>query len=150
MSDQIRAIVDGKAVVGWYCWFAVHARVVDGCRADVVELIEIDPATAAVDTGRKDKHGKPIFGSKGIWQGGDVVKRPSLSGASIWWGGSGWYIGSTYFGDCDAELEIIPKEDGSDTCVEQVCESMKKATEQLESGADIELDTHKPSKPKED
>ena len=73
---------DGKEVVGWYCCLKnnTHAivlhedSVVFTGGSISVRPFHIDPAPAAFDTGKDDKHGKRIFGSKGEFQGGDRVQ----------------------------------------------------------------------------
>lgn len=82
--DKIRAIIDGKEVVGWYvyrCQTKLSGEVVWKHTVYVAhsegftDCIEIpDISTCAVATGRKDKHGVEIFGSKGEMQGGDRIR----------------------------------------------------------------------------
>ena len=77
---------DGKEVVGWYfqtydrhhfvmpkpeVWYSEDQKF-----AYIEEsfFIEIDPTTAGVLTGKKDKHGREIAGSMGDLTGGDRVK----------------------------------------------------------------------------
>ncbi len=78
--DKIRAIVDGKEVFGWYYEDDVDGK---GSKPFILpchhklklwaDAIQIDISTAAVATGRKDKNGVEIFGSKGEMRGGDRV-----------------------------------------------------------------------------
>lgn len=124
---KIRAIIDGKEVVGWYVY---------ACRTNIsteiywqhelyvpdeigfTNYIVFNPATTAVATGRKDKHGVEIFGSKGEMQGGDRLKFGTETVEARWseeyaqwrtyWGES---YESVIFPDM---LEIIPRQKAVD------------------------------------
>ena len=124
MSNKVRAIVNGKEMVGWYAvlknnthTFVTHEDPVRfHSDAIWVKVWQIDPATAAVDTGRKDKHGKPIFGSKGLFEGGDMVKADGLKyTVRVNWNDKRLHWGlpmATALGSYESdELEIIPKEE---------------------------------------
>jgi hypothetical protein len=50
-----------------------------------LKAIRIDRATAAVDTGKLDKHGKRIRGSKGEMQGGDTIQQAWYKPAQVYW-----------------------------------------------------------------
>ncbi len=109
---------DGKVVYGWYFEDDVDGN---GLKPFLMphlpefklwaDMIPIDISTAAVKTGKKDKNGDDIYGSKDDMEGGDMVKRSSMTKAPVWWSGNGWYVGTTYMGDITAELEIIKEQD---------------------------------------
>jgi len=90
---KVRAKIKGRKVVeGWYCYskkqdqhFIIQCD--DGLSLGPNILyfwgtaenswfcvIKIDISTAAVETGKLDKHDKMIWGSKGQMQGGDKVR----------------------------------------------------------------------------
>lgn len=80
--DKIRGKItigqDQRVVVDGYYYYIDHRHYISSGKhlllastEQVVVFVEIDPAQAAVATGRKDKHGTEIYGSKGIFQGGD-------------------------------------------------------------------------------
>ncbi|MHC4346344.1 MAG: hypothetical protein ACYSUP_16845 [Planctomycetota bacterium] len=92
-----------KEVVGWYCEIAKVPHIIpptadflrkrsDTSSIAVHGLIPIDPATAAYDTGKLDKHGKRIYGSKGEMQGGDSVIASGVDTPSCVY----WHAGSNY------------------------------------------------------
>lgn len=78
---EVRAIVDGKEVFGWYALLKNNTHVIilheDSVFLDhgvvLARVFNIDISTVAVSTGKKDKHGKEIFGSKGEMKGGDRI-----------------------------------------------------------------------------
>lgn len=85
---------DGGVVYGWYVPLDKRHFVVPPCGDPETELvrwfrtahntiqlwgaIEIDISTAAVKTGKLDKHGDDIYGSKGDMQGGDRVEHDDV------------------------------------------------------------------------
>ena len=132
---MIRAIIDGKVVVGWY--FTIHDRHFISSSAseaqsyyahndtemfDILAWYEIpDISLCAVATGRMDKNDVEIFGSKGDMQGGDRVSCVGDSSRITQWSDEDlqWQLGGATDGtpfttlspwDAD-ELEIIPRED---------------------------------------
>jgi hypothetical protein len=82
-----------------------------------VEAVEIDPATAAVDTGTDDMNHKRIYGSTGEFHGGDRVRMthpslPPVEGIVVYESPS-WFLrtrkGRYSLAVSSAELEIIPQ-----------------------------------------
>lgn len=88
--NQIRAIIDGKEVFGWYYYSSLHEKhyVVSECSAihpfkKLVRMVGynlgilfieiLDLSLCSVATGRKDKHGVEIYGSMGDMKGGYLV-----------------------------------------------------------------------------
>lgn len=72
---------DGRKVVGWYVeisgqpFLFTDDLVSQDLLTELRYLLEkIDISTAAVATGKLDKHGVEIYGSMGEMQGGDRVK----------------------------------------------------------------------------
>lgn len=120
--DKIRWIdKEGKEWVGWYYQISgdhfllpsdlVHSDLLLALSEVTIRIP--DPATAAVATGRKDKHGVEIFGSKGEMQGGDRVEISGLKRRKrlgVHWSRSAWRIQNDTLGAWDSSmLEIIPK-----------------------------------------
>jgi hypothetical protein len=128
---QVRAKTpDGKEVVGYAFesegdWYIITTEATVRWVEDHYEMNgieEIVRETAAIDTGKLDKHGERIFGSKGEMQGGDTVRihgHGTSRYKAVWhdlsWGlynkKDGFY--SLYVWNCD-ELEIIKAEKGGE------------------------------------
>lgn len=113
---KIRAIIDGKGVMGWYVCLDGYHHIVP-FDASVLYSMCIDIALCAEDTGRDDKHGERIFGSRGKMQGGDrVFVRSGRNPLEMRWIDYAWRlsgdngsIGITAYSS--AELEIIPRKE---------------------------------------
>jgi hypothetical protein len=91
---QVRAKTkDGKEkeVVGWYVEIAGKPGIVP-LDARAIFCMWIDPATAAYDTGKLDKHGDRIYGSKGEMRGGDSVIASGVDTPSCVY----WHAGNNY------------------------------------------------------
>ncbi|MCK5606655.1 hypothetical protein KAR91_32435 [Candidatus Pacearchaeota archaeon] len=87
-----------KLVCGWYacvtdgpCLVKRHLLIpevnwltTEDRQAFSITAIEIDISTAAEDTGKLDKHGKPIFGSRGPMHGGDRVSIGGVQHEAAW------------------------------------------------------------------
>lgn len=124
---------DGTEVVGWYvqcldrhfAYVQPKASSFDykhdeeyGRLWTVTGFVEIEIKSAAVDTGKLDKHGKMIFGSKGEMQGGDRIRyRTGLGHARLVCDGVRWNADTLQWAAMRGaqlasidirELEIIP------------------------------------------
>ncbi len=120
---KIRAIVDGNVKVGWYRYhpyYEIHQLMVfvpnEEPGGGFWREIEIDISTAAEATGKLDKHGDEIYGSRRDMQGGDRVKLYQTRWDVTWNEGRlQWMVdrhGSGYALSTADELEIIPPEEG--------------------------------------
>lgn len=127
---KCRAIIEGKEVIGWYVPNSISHFIVPipakilcgnnelGPFVEISNGIEIDPATTAVATGKKDKNKKEIFGSKTVdgveFGGGDEVKAAGAVPLIVKWSviDLQWRLGSHMaLGRFHSkQLEIIPKE----------------------------------------
>ncbi len=121
---MIRAKIEGKYVFGWYYEDDVDS---DGLKPFIMpscnkfkqwgDCIRIpDLSLCAESTGRKDKTGKEIYGSKGEMQGGDRVRLDGVEDAvGINWNPHHLYWGcpmATQLGQwLSDELEILPEKE---------------------------------------
>lgn len=132
---KVRAIIDGQAKFGWYAQVTSTPTAMEsnGVKRDFLfpitaywyeELGDIliadavvipDISLCAVATGRKDKNGVEIYGSKGDMKGGDRVKadgskcavRVNWNDTNLQWG----FPMATALGSWQpGELEILPPE----------------------------------------
>ena len=120
---RIRAKIDGQYVYGWYRYhpyYESHQLMVfitdedRNCHGGGTwQEHEIDISLCAEDTGRKDKNGKPIFGSKGDMKGGDRVSVDGQGGKQVYFCSTGcwWEVDGVPLGKLGPDiLAIIPQE----------------------------------------
>ena len=111
---RIRSRVDGVYVYGWYFYSSGQKKHMLHLLDDEsgVVAVEIDPSLTSLATGKKDKNGEEIFGSKGEFTDGDnICSWPECGNHyPVEWDKTRltWMAGMDLLGE--VESDIIPKE----------------------------------------
>lgn len=113
-------------VVGWYLFYhKKHMLYIEGRNKNFIAcFVYIDFTSAAIATGKKDKHEVEIYGSMGEMQGGDTIYCPeSKRVLLVIWStkSSAWYTQDAYDVSnknwlriwATETFEIIPQESDS-------------------------------------